>query len=134
MRWGVAAAAFAVYAVLIARLRPVVWKLADETFCLADWAGFCEAALPGLYPGAALRWVASLVMTTGLLDAWWWAPYILLPLALAWKGRAAPFLLTGGALLHLGTRVWQLVDYAFPMTNLLGMGVVVGLFMALRPL
>ncbi len=131
---GLAAAAFTAYVVLVVRLRPLVWKLADQTFCLADWEGFCEMALQGLYPGAVLRWLSSLLMTTGLLDGWWWLPYVLLPLALAWKVRLAPFLLTAASLLHLGTRVWQLTDYAFPLTNLLGMCVVVGLFVALRPL
>ncbi len=133
--WGLVAAALAGYVVLLARLRPLVWKLADQTFCLADWEGFCETALPGLYPGAVLRWVSSLLMTTGLLDGWWWVPYVLLPLVLCiGKVRLAPFLLTSASLLHLGTRVWQLTDYAFPLTNLLGMCVVVGLFVALRPL
>ena len=132
--WGFAAGAFAAYLVLVVGMRPMIWKLADQTFCLADWEGFREAALPGLYPGGVLRWLAALLMSTGLVDGVWWIPYVALPLAFAWKGRVSPFLLTAASLLHLGTRVWQLPDYAFPMTNLLGMGVVIGFFVALRPL
>ena len=141
---GVAAAALVACAVLVLRLRPVVWKLADQTFCLADWAGFREAACPGLYPGGLLRWLSSLLMTTGLCDACWWVPYLLLPAALAaasWflvfprraAAAVAPFLLLSASLLHVGTSIWNLPDYAFPMTNLLGLGLAYALVAVLRP-
>ena len=131
----------AAYAALVARMRPIVWKLADETFCLADWDGFREAALPGMYPGGALKWLSSLLMTTGLRDAVWWLPYFALPflpsLVFAIRARrfrvfASPFLLTFVALLLAETRIWQLPDYAFPMTNLLGMVLMVGLVAGFR--
>ena len=141
---GVAAAACAASAVLVLRLRPVVWKLADQTFCLADWAGFREAACPGLHPGGLLRWLSSLLMTTGLCDACWWVPYLLLPAALAatswflvFPRRAAPavapFLLVTAALLHVGTSIWNLPDFAFPLTNLLGLGLAYALVAVLWP-
>ena len=133
-----------VYAVLVLRLRPVVWKLADQTFCLADAAGFREAACPGLHPGGALRWVSSLLMTTGLCDAVWWIPYLVLPSALAaasWflvfprraAAAVAPFLLVLAGLLHVGTSVWNLPDYAFPLTNLLGLALAYAFVAVLRP-
>ena len=139
------AAAGAVYVVVVLAQRPVAWKLADQAFCLADAAGFREAACPGLYPGGALRWTSSLLMTTGLVDGIWWLPYVLLPAlvaALSWFAAfprrvgpaAAPFLLTAAALLHVGTQVWLLPDYAFPMTNLLGMLAAYALVATLRPL
>lgn len=146
-RTGYGLGLFALYAVLVARMRPIVWKLADETFCLADWEGFREAALPGLWPGGALRWLSSLLMTTGLVDGCWWLPYLLLPPALAAAvallGRAsprafplrlsaAPFLVVLASLELVGTHVWQLPDYAFPLTNLLGMCAMAALFAALR--
>ena len=137
-------AALAGTAAAVLPLRPVVWKLADQTLCLADLPGFREAACPGLHPGGALRWLSSLLMTTGLVDAVWWIPYLVLPAALAvlsWRrilpGRVgpalAPFLLTAAPLAHVGSSVWNLPDFAFPMTNLLGFGLVLALYAVLRP-
>lgn len=126
--------AFVVTAIVLAEARPLVWKLADQTFCLADWEGFREVALPGLHPGGALKWLSALMMTTGIMDDWWWGAYAVLTLAVAWRAPMATLLLTMSSFLHLGTHVWQLPDFAFPMTNLLGMVVVMALFLGLRPL
>jgi len=139
-----AAGAAACYAAAVLCLRPVVWKLADQAFCLADAAGFREAACPGLYPGGALRWLSALLMATGLSDACWWIPYLLLPPALAAASwfrvfprrvlpAVAPFLLALAPLLHVGTYIWHLPDFAFPATNLLGLALAYALVAALRP-
>ncbi len=63
-------------------LREVAWKLADRALVMADWDGFREECLLGDRPAGLLRWVSRMLTSTGLLDAWWWAPYSAVGVAL----------------------------------------------------
>ena len=126
----------------------LIWKLAEEALCYADWDGFCSQALPGETPGAFLRTAASWVSVLGLKDvcpglSWgdlvFWG--LLAGICALWRFAAfprlrgtfweilalAPLLATVAPLLNVDTHLWTLPDRAFPYTNLLGLGVILGI-------
>ena len=137
-------------------IRELIWKLADQTLVFADWRGFADAALAGDRPAGLLRWCSRMVMTTGLSDAWWWAPYCVLVAVLAAslffllprrlrssakRGIAAFAACLAASALYAfvpvvatGDFVWDEPESAFPVMGLLGALASVGLFAALRPL
>lgn len=117
-------------------MREIIWKLADRTLVFADGRGFVEMALPGEGPAGALRWVARILTTTGLLDSIWWLPYLALGMALGvalhllvhgarrWKRLGA--WMAGGVAYGLlpavvaGHAVWSVTEPSYPLMNLLG--------------
>ena len=113
----------------------LLWKLADSTYVLADWDGFCEVA--GFHPFGFMDWIARYLCATGLLSWGWMVTTVLLaatmtltflirgmrPSFAAWL----PAILFVVPLLNLGDQIWLLKAPHFIHWNLLWFAVCAGL-------
>jgi len=116
-------------------LRIVAWKVADRALVMADWNGFREACFQNVEPAGLLRWCARMLASLGLLDGWWFVPYVFVGVLLGsvayrlfpCRRRGLPLFLLGGLFVPFyplwtyGTGVWTDPEPASALMNALGL-------------